>query len=93
MFDHVLVMDRSNLPAVLDMDKSWKHRQKVQLFRTNDPHGTADVPDLYYNGGCEHEYAMLERTAAYLLSRLIDRYGLARQEGAGAESLHVREVL
>ena len=44
VFDHVLVMDRSNLANVLALTRNDKDRNKVKLLL-----GTTTVPDPYYD--------------------------------------------
>ena len=76
-YDHILVMDRSNLRAVRTMDARGRHSHKVRLLRDYDSEpGDGQVPDPYYRGGFEAVFDMVERSVAGLLSDLIRRYGL-----------------
>jgi protein-tyrosine phosphatase len=78
-FDHVLVMDKSNLHDVLFLDRKEKHGTKVRLFREFDPDpGDFQVPDPYYGGpqGFDAVCQIVQRTAQRLLECLIDEYEL-----------------
>lgn len=78
-FDHLLVMDKSNLHDVLLLDRDDRFANKVRLFREFDPEpGDYQVPDPYYGGtsGFDQVYAIVERTARTLLHRLIDEHDL-----------------
>lgn len=78
-YDHIFVMDKSNLNDVLYFDEEEKHDGKVRLFREFDPDpGDYQVPDPYYGGrdGFETVYEIVDRTAETLLNRLIDEYDL-----------------
>ncbi|MGD2060904.1 MAG: low molecular weight protein-tyrosine-phosphatase [Acidimicrobiia bacterium] len=64
-FDVIVVMDRANLRAVLDLTPDLEDRAKVRLFRTFDPDTDHDeVPDPY--GGPDEGYdeTMAQVTAA-----------------------------
>ena len=78
-YDHIFVMDKSNLHDVLYLDEEEAHNGKVRLFREFDPEpGDFQVPDPYYGGqdGFENVYQIVERTAEQLLDRLIEEYEL-----------------
>jgi protein-tyrosine phosphatase len=78
-FDHLLVMDKSNLHDVLFLDRSDRFANKVRLFREFDPEpGDYQVPDPYYGGsdGFHKVYTIVDRTARVLLHRFIDEYQL-----------------
>ena len=78
-WDHVLVMDKSNLHDTLALDPDGDHGTRVRLFREFDPEpGDYQVPDPYYGGakGFEHVIDIVERTAAAILDRLVDVYDL-----------------
>ncbi|MFN3595766.1 MAG: low molecular weight protein-tyrosine-phosphatase [Rubricoccaceae bacterium] len=77
-FDHVFVMDKSNLHDTLYLDPEGDHGTRVRLFREFDPEpGDYQVPDPYYGGpeGFEHVYDIVDRTAEALLARLRHVYG------------------
>ena len=77
-FDHVFVMDKSNLHDTLALDPDGDHGTRVRLFREFDPEpGDYQVPDPYYGGdaGFEHVYAIADRTTDAILRRLADVYG------------------
>lgn len=78
-FDHIIVMDKSNLHDVLYLDTKDRFGNKVRLFREFDPEpGDYQVPDPYYGGpeGFEDVFSIVDRTAAVLLERLIDEHQL-----------------
>jgi low molecular weight protein-tyrosine phosphatase len=79
-FDHILVMDRSNLHDVLLLDQNDSFGPKVKLFREFDPDpGDHQVPDPYYGGtgGFEQVYGIVDRTAQALFGGLKAHYGLS----------------
>ncbi|MFB6278312.1 MAG: low molecular weight protein-tyrosine-phosphatase [Salinibacter sp.] len=78
-FDHIFVMDKSNLNDVLHLDENDEHGGKVRLFREFDPEpDDYQVPDPYHGGrkGFENVYDIVDRTADMLLHRLVDEYDL-----------------
>lgn len=78
-YDHIFVMDKSNLNDVLFLDQSDEYANKVRLFREFDPEpDDYQVPDPYYGGeeGFQNVYEIVERTANMLLHRLVDEHGL-----------------
>lgn len=78
-YDHIFVMDKSNLNDVLYLDEADEYSGKVRLFREFDPEpGDYQVPDPYHGGreGFETVYAMVERTARSIRDRMIDTYEL-----------------
>lgn len=79
-YDHVLVMDKSNLNDVLYLDREDQFGHKVRLFREFDPEpDDFQVPDPYYGGdeGFRHVYEIVDRTARTFLHRLIEEHNLA----------------
>ncbi|MGB3541832.1 low molecular weight protein-tyrosine-phosphatase [Rubrivirga sp.] len=77
-FDHVFVMDKSNLHDTLALDPDGDHGTRVRLFREFDPEpGDYQVPDPYYGGaaGFETVYAIADRTTDAILERLAVVYG------------------
>ena len=77
-YDHVFVMDKSNLHDTLALDPNGDHGTRVRLFREFDPDpGDYQVPDPYYGGdqGFETVYAIADRTTTAILSRLAEVYG------------------
>lgn len=78
-YDHIFVMDKSNLNDVLYLDEKDQYSGKVRLFRELDPQpGNYQVPDPYHGGeeGFERVYSIVDRTAEVLLDRLVDEYDL-----------------
>ncbi len=85
VFDHVFVMDKSNLHDTIALDPDGDHGTRVRLFREFDPEpGDYQVPDPYYGGdaGFEAVYAIADRTTDAILERLAAVYGWDL-EGAG----------
>lgn len=83
-FDHIFVMDKSNLNDVLYLDEDDQYGGKVRLFREFDPEPEDyQVPDPYHGGrqGFENVYDIVERTSDMLLHRLVDEYDLAEHVG------------
>lgn len=78
-FDHVFVMDRSNLHDTLYLDPEGEHSTRVRLFREFDPEpGDYQVPDPYYGGdaGFDNVYDIVDRTTDAILNRLRTAHGL-----------------
>ncbi|MEO0559894.1 MAG: low molecular weight protein-tyrosine-phosphatase [Bacteroidota bacterium] len=78
-YDHVFVMDKSNLHDTLYLDPDGDHGTRVRLFREFDPEpGDYQVPDPYYGGdaGFENVYQIANRTTDAILDRLRSAYGL-----------------
>ena len=78
-YDHIFVMDKSNLNDVLFLDRDDRYGHKVRLFREFDPEpDDFQVPDPYYGGqdGFDHVYEIADRTARTLLHRLIEEHDL-----------------
>ncbi len=78
-YDHIFVMDKSNLNDVLYFDDEEQHDGKVRLFREFDPQpDNFQVPDPYYGGkdGFENVYNIVDRTAQHILERMIEEYDL-----------------
>jgi len=79
-FDHIFVMDKSNLNDVLHLDENDEYGAKVRLFREFDPEpGDYQVPDPYHGGreGFENVYDIVNRTSDAILHRLVEEHGLA----------------
>lgn len=65
-YDHILVMDRSNLSDVLALASKADERAKVALFLANDI-----VPDPYYDDSLfDPVYQMIARRSEVLLKEL-----------------------
>ncbi len=72
-FDHILVMDHSNLRDVLALAAQPHHRGKVELLRSYDSQAAdSAVPDPYSGGadGFDRVFDMCELACAGLLRRL-----------------------
>lgn len=78
-FDHIFVMDKSNLHDVLFLDRDDRFGSKVRLFREFDPNpDDYQVPDPYFGGdrGFNNVYAIVHRTTKMILERLIEEHDL-----------------
>lgn len=78
-FDHIFVMDKTNLHDVLFLDDAGQFGNKVRLFREFDPEpGDFQVPDPYFGGdqGFDRVYSIVDRTVQRLLERLIEEHEL-----------------
>lgn len=65
-FDHILVMDRSNLRDVLNLTSNPQQRQKVKLFLADD-----EVTDPYYDNALfEPVCAQIEKRCQQLIEEL-----------------------
>jgi protein-tyrosine phosphatase len=72
-FDHILVMDRSNLAAVRQLAAGRPSRATISLLtHSSQRHRGEEVPDPYYGGadGFERVLDMLETACEDLLERL-----------------------
>lgn len=72
-FDHIYVMDSSNLSNVLDLAQNDQEAQKVcMILDTIFPGEKVDVPDPYYGGddGFDRVYDMLDQACDVIASRL-----------------------
>lgn len=72
-FDHIFVMDRSNLEDARYLDATGEYHDRIRLFRDLDPlRDSPDVPDPYYGGrdGFENVYAIVDRTCDAILDEL-----------------------
>mgnify|MGYP002338727392 FL=1 len=93
-FDHIFVMDKSNLNDVLHLDEDDQHGGKVRLFREFDPEpDDYQVPDPYHGGrkGFERVFEIVDRTADMLLHRLVDEYDLVDHMREPEEDAKPRE--
>ena len=72
-FDHIYVMDSSNLENVLALAESPEDRSKVSMIlETIFPGERVDVPDPYYGGdeGFERVYKMLDEACDVIKQRI-----------------------
>ncbi len=77
-YDHILVMDRSNLENARKLDPAGTYAERIALFREFDPEpGDLQVPDPYYGGpeGFEHVLDIVFRTSDALLQHLRQTHG------------------
>ncbi len=78
-YDHVFVMDKTNLHDTLALDPEGDHSTRIRLFREFDPEPeTYQVPDPYTGGqkGFENVYDIVARTCRAILDRLKKVYNL-----------------
>lgn len=73
-FDHVLVMDESNLRDVLYHARSDEHKKKVKLILDYvSPGKTRSVPDPYWNDeGFEQVYELLDEACERFIEFYIE---------------------
>lgn len=73
IYDHIFVMDNSNLRDVIRLARSEEEKAKVQLILEEIfPGEHVDVPDPYYGGdqGFENVFKMLDDACNSLAARL-----------------------
>jgi protein-tyrosine phosphatase len=73
-FDHIFVMDRSNLKNVLALAPNEKAKEKVQMILdTQFPNKQKEVPDPYYGTEKDFEqvYDMLDEVCNLLVKKMI----------------------
>jgi len=78
-YDHIFVMDKSNLNDVLYLDEEDRHSGKVRLFREFDPNpGDYQVPDPYFgeDDGFKVVYDIVDRTTQVILEQLVAEHEL-----------------
>lgn len=74
-FDHILVMDETNLSDVRGLDPRGFHHPKIKPMKEfARSHDVPRIPDPYYGGidGFEHVADLLEDACAGLLERLME---------------------
>ncbi|WP_417354862.1 low molecular weight protein-tyrosine-phosphatase [Flavobacterium sp.] len=74
-FDHIFVMDTSNLKDVLKLAPNDKAKTKVSLMMDAlHPGESINVPDPYYGGpeGFDNVYDMLDEACQIIASKLIN---------------------
>ncbi len=72
-FDHIYVMDKSNLEDVLEMTDNEMDKSKVSLILNEiDPLSEAEVPDPYFGGqdGFVHVYDMLNEATDCIIEKI-----------------------
>jgi protein-tyrosine phosphatase len=77
-FQHIIVMDSSNLARVRRVAERAGADHEVVLLRSFDPEadGETEVPDPYFGGvdGFEEVHEMVERACAALLDHLLEQH-------------------
>lgn len=72
-FDHIFVMDQSNLENVLNQADSEEEKNKVQLILSLADGASNEVPDPYYGGeeGFELVYNLLDDACDYMVKHTL----------------------
>ena len=77
VFDHIYVMDNSNLKDIIKLAKTSEHKKKVQLILNElFPNENVDVPDPYFGlqNGFDMVYEMLDEATDLLAKKLIETH-------------------
>ena len=72
-FDHIYVMDKSNLEDVLELAENDADKSKVSLILNEiDPLSDAEVPDPYFGGqdGFAHVYELLNEATDRIIEKI-----------------------
>lgn len=71
-FDHVYVMDTSNLEDVLALARHDNHREKIKLILDEVKPEGRSVPDPYYGGqeGFDHVFRMLDEACEKICKKM-----------------------
>ena len=72
-FDHIYVMDKSNLEDVLELAENEKDESKVSLILNEiNPSSDNEVPDPYFGGqdGFAHVYDMLNEATDLIIEKI-----------------------
>ena len=72
-FDHIYVMDKSNLTDVLRLASTKEDSQKVELIlKQLESREVLSVPDPYYGGeqGFEHVYHLLDKACQQIINNI-----------------------
>ena len=76
-FDHIYVMDGSNLNDVLAKARNDRDREKVSMILDElFPGERVDVPDPYFGhaNGFDHVYKMLDQACEAVAKKLIEKH-------------------
>jgi protein-tyrosine phosphatase len=77
VFDHIYVMDNSNLKDIIKLAKTSEHKKKVQLILNElFPNENVDVPDPYFGlqDGFENVYKMLDEACDSIAEKLYNKH-------------------
>ena len=72
-FDHIFVMDKSNLTDVLRLASTKEDSEKVELIlKQLESTEVLSVPDPYYGGdqGFEHVYHLLDKACQQIIDNI-----------------------
>ena len=72
-FDHIFVMDKSNLTDVLRLASTKEDSEKVELIlKQLESTEVLSVPDPYYGGdqGFEHVYQLLDKACQQIIDNI-----------------------
>jgi protein-tyrosine phosphatase len=75
-FDHIFVMDKSNLRDVLSLANSPEEENKVKMILNEvQENENLEVPDPYYGeqAGFEHVYDLLDRATDKIIEKYIKK--------------------
>lgn len=73
-FDHILVMDKSNLKDVLNLAPHDQARKKVSLILDHDRDSTVDeVPDPYFDDSFQRAYDLIYDACVAFVSKYKDQ--------------------
>ncbi len=71
LFDHILVMDKSNRDDVLNLARNENDRQKVELIlKYCNPQQNLSVPDPYYDHTYSHVFELVNKACDEFLLTL-----------------------
>lgn len=72
-FDHIFVMDQSNLQDVLNQAENQEQKSKVKLILSLSDGAPNEVPDPYYGGeeGFELVYNLLDDACDYMVKHTL----------------------
>ncbi|MET1259687.1 low molecular weight protein-tyrosine-phosphatase [Flagellimonas sp. DF-77] len=71
-FDHIFVMDRSNLADTQALAHTSEQRNKISLLLNSNQNGSKEVPDPYYGGvsGFEKVYHMIDEACESIARKI-----------------------
>ncbi len=71
-FDHIFVMDRSNLADTQALAHTSEQRNKISLLLDSNQNGSKEVPDPYYGGvsGFEKVYHMIDEACESIARKI-----------------------
>jgi protein-tyrosine phosphatase len=76
-FDYIYVMESANFDNLIDLEKTYAHKAKVDMILNHlFPGENVDVPDPYYGlqNGFDMVYEMLDETCDILAKKLMEKH-------------------